>query len=136
MLVLLGGWRQRATWKGITSKSRSLVSISEKFLFACEKGFHLSCEKGPLIGHKVLGATMVINDGATHMTDSSEMSFKNATQQAFRNAFMQAYPIVLEPLMKVVVTAPTEFQGNVVAMMQKRNAVINDTEVGVDDFTA
>lgn len=111
-------------------------SISEKFLFACEKGFHLSCEKGPLIGHKVLGASMVINDGATHMTDSSEMSFKNATQQAFRNAFMQADPIVLEPLMKVVVTAPTEFQGNVVAMMQKRNAVINDTEVGVDDFTA
>ncbi|KEF63203.1 elongation factor G, mitochondrial [Exophiala aquamarina CBS 119918] len=111
-------------------------SISEKFLFACEKGFHLSCEKGPLIGHKVLGASMVINDGATHMTDSSEMSFKNATQQAFRNAFMQADPIVLEPLMKVVVTAPTEFQGNVVAMMQKRSAVINDTEVGVDDFTA
>lgn len=111
-------------------------AISEKFLFACEKGFHLSCEKGPLIGHKVLGASMVVNDGATHMTDSSEMSFKNATQQAFRNAFMQADPIVLEPLMKVVVTAPTEFQGNVVAMMQKRNAVINDTEVGVDDFTA
>ncbi|KAK5064342.1 Elongation factor G, mitochondrial [Exophiala bonariae] len=111
-------------------------SISEKFLFACEKGFHLSCEKGPLIGHKVLGAHMVINDGATHMTDSSEMSFKNATQQAFRNAFMQADPAVLEPLMKVVVTAPTEFQGNVVGMMQKRNAVINDTDVGVDDFTA
>lgn len=111
-------------------------SISEKFLFACEKGFHLSCEKGPLIGHKVIGASMVINDGATHMTDSSEMSFKNATQQAFRNAFMQADPVVLEPLMKVVVTAPTEFQGNVVAMMQKRSAVINDTDVGVDDFTA
>lgn len=111
-------------------------SISEKFLFACEKGFHLSCEKGPLIGHKVIGASMVINDGATHMTDSSEMSFKNATQQAFRSAFMQADPVVLEPLMKVVVTAPTEFQGNVVAMMQKRSAVINDTDVGVDDFTA
>ncbi|EXJ81438.1 elongation factor G, mitochondrial [Capronia epimyces CBS 606.96] len=110
-------------------------AISEKFLFACEKGFHLSCEKGPLIGHKVLGASMVVNDGATHMTDSSEMSFKNATQQAFRQAFMQADPIVLEPLMKTVVTAPTEFQGNVVGLLQKRNAVINDTEVGVDDFT-
>ena len=110
-------------------------SISEKFLFACEKGFHLSCERGPLIGHKVLGASMVINDGATHMTDSSEMAFKNATQQAFRSAFMQANPVVLEPLMKTVVTAPNEFQGGVVGMMQKRNAVINDTEVGVDDFT-
>jgi elongation factor G len=111
------------------------MSIDEKFLFACEKGFHIACEKGPLIGHKVLGTTMVINDGATHMTDSSEMAFKNATQQAFRKAFMEAQPIVLEPVMKTVVTAPTEFQGNVVALLQKRNAVISDSETQVDDFT-
>lgn len=110
-------------------------SISEKFLFACEKGFHAACEKGPLIGHKVLGTSMVINDGATHMTDSSEMAFKNATQQAFRKAFVEAHPVVLEPLMKTVVTAPVEFQGNVIGLLQKRNAVINDSEVGVDDFT-
>jgi elongation factor G len=42
---------------------------------------------------------------------------------------------VLEPLMKTVVTAPNEFQGNVVGLLNKRNAVIHDTEVGVDDFT-
>ena len=78
---------------------------------------------------------MIINDGATHMTDSSEMAFKIATQQAFRKAYMQSQPVILEPLMKTVVTAPTEFQGNVVGLLQKRNAVINDTEVGVDDFT-
>jgi elongation factor G len=110
-------------------------SISEKFLFACEKGFMAACEKGPLIGHRVLGASMVINDGATHMTDSSEQSFKNATQQAFRKAFMDGDPVVLEPLMKTVITAPNEFQGNVVGLLNKRNAVINDTEIGVDDFT-
>lgn len=110
-------------------------SISEKFLFACEKGFMAACEKGPLIGHRVLGASMVINDGATHMTDSSEQSFKNATQQAFRQAFMAGDPVVLEPLMKTVVTAPNEFQGNVVGLLNKRNAVITDTEVGVEDFT-
>lgn len=111
------------------------MSIDEKFLFACEKGFHLACEKGPLIGHKVLGSSMVINDGATHMTDSSEMAFKNATQQAFRKAFMEANPVVLEPVMKVVVTAPTEFQGNVVGLLQKRNATISDSETDVEDFT-
>jgi elongation factor G len=111
------------------------MSIDEKFLFACEKGFNLACEKGPLIGHKVLGTRMVINDGATHMTDSSEMAFKNATQQAFRKAFMEAQPAVLEPIMKTVVTAPVEFQGNVVALLQKRNAVISDSETQVDDFT-
>ena len=110
-------------------------SISEKFLFACEKGFNAACEKGPLIGHRVLGTSMVINDGATHMTDSSEMAFKNATQQAFRKAFMDASPVVLEPLMKTTVTAPNEFQGAVVGLLNKRNAVINDTETGVDDFT-
>lgn len=110
-------------------------SISEKFLFACEKGFMAACETGALIGHRVLGTSMVVNDGATHMTDSSEMSFKNATMQAFRKAFMEADPVVLEPLMKTVVTAPNEFQGNVVGLLNKRNAVINDTENGVDDFT-
>ncbi|KKK19504.1 hypothetical protein P175DRAFT_0458444 [Aspergillus ochraceoroseus IBT 24754] len=110
-------------------------SISEKFLFACEKGFNLACDKGPLIGHKVLGTRMVINDGATHMTDSSEMSFKNATQQAFRKAFMESNPSVLEPMMKTVVTAPSEFQGDVIALLNKRNATINDSEVGVDEFT-
>ncbi|KAE8152864.1 elongation factor G, mitochondrial [Aspergillus avenaceus] len=110
-------------------------SISEKFLFACEKGFHLACDKGPLIGHRVLGTKMVINDGATHMTDSSEMSFKNATQQAFRKAFMDSQPSVLEPMMKTVVTAPSEFQGDVIGLLNKRNATINDSEVGVDEFT-
>ena len=110
-------------------------SISEKFLFACDKGFQLSCQKGPLIGHKVLGTRMVVNDGATHMTDSSEMAFKNATQQAFRKAFAQARPQVLEPLMKTTITAPNEFQGNIVGLLNKRNALISDTEIGPEDFT-
>ncbi|KAK2623637.1 hypothetical protein QTJ16_006818 [Diplocarpon rosae] len=110
-------------------------SISEKFLYACEKGFLASCEKGPLIGHPVLGTSMVINDGATHMTDSSEMAFKHATQQAFRKAFKEARPQVLEPLMKTTVTAPNEFQGNIVGLLNKRNAIISDTEIGPEDFT-
>jgi elongation factor G len=89
---------------------------------------------GPLLGHKVLGTYMQINDGATHMTDSSELAFKNATQQAFRKAFQAAQPQVLEPLMKTVITAPNEFQGNIVGLLNKRNATINDTEIGPDDF--
>lgn len=110
-------------------------TISEKFLLACDKGFNQSCMTGPLLGHKVLGTYMQINDGATHMTDSSEMSFKNATQQAFRKAFLAAQPQVLEPLMKTVITAPNEFQGNIVGLLNKRNATINDTEIGPEDFT-
>jgi elongation factor G len=110
-------------------------SISEKFLFACEKGFHASCDKGPMLGHRVLGTRMVINDGATHMTDSSEMAFKIATQQAFRKCFKESQPQVLEPLMKITITAPNEFQGNIVGLLNKRNAIINDTEIGPEDFT-
>lgn len=110
-------------------------SISEKFLFACEKGFNMAVEQGPLLGSKVLGTAMVINDGAIHAVDSSEMSFKNATQQAFRKAFKLGAPQLLEPLMKTTVTAPNEFQGNVVGILNKRNAVINDTEIGPEDFT-
>lgn len=109
--------------------------ISEKFLSACDKGFQASCQKGPLVGHAVLGTKMVIYDGATHMTDSSEMAFKNATQQAFRKAFKAARPQVLEPLMKTTITAPVEFQGNIVALMNKRNAIISDSDVGPEDFT-
>jgi elongation factor G len=110
-------------------------SISEKFLYACEKGYITACDKGPLLGHKVLGASMVINDGATHMTDSSEMSFKIATQQAFRKAFMAAKPVVLEPLMRVSISAPNEFQGAIVGLMNKRNAVIEESDIGSDEFT-
>ena len=110
-------------------------SISDKFLYACDKGFKDSCAKGPLVGHRVLGTRMVINDGATHMTDSSENAFRIATQQAFRKTFAKARPQVLEPLMKTVITAPNEFQGNIVGLMNKRNSVINETEIGPEDFT-
>jgi elongation factor G len=104
-------------------------------LFACEKGFLESCEKGPLIGHPVLGAHMCINDGAIHITDSSENAFARATQQAFRKAFKEARPQVLEPLMTTTITAPNEFQGNIIGLLNKRNAVINETDIGPEDFT-
>lgn len=110
-------------------------AISEKFLYACDKGFKDSCAKGPLIGHPVLGTRMVINDGAIHMTDSSENAFRIATQQAFRKAFATSQPRVLEPLMKTTITAPNEFQGNVLSLMNKRNSLIHETEVGSEDFT-
>lgn len=109
--------------------------IPDKFISACAKGFEISCDKGPLLGHKVLGVRMVLNDGATHMTDSSDYAFSLATQMAFRKAFEGAGGQVLEPLMKTTITAPSEFQGSVLMLMNKRNATIHDTEVGHDDFT-
>ncbi|KKA26785.1 hypothetical protein TD95_003152 [Thielaviopsis punctulata] len=110
-------------------------AIPEKFISACGKGFELSCEKGPLLGHKVLGVKMVVNDGATHVTDSSDYAFSQATQFAFEKAFKESGGQVLEPLMKTTITAPNEFQGNVLMLLNKRNSTINDTEIGTEDFT-
>jgi elongation factor G len=53
---------------------------------------------------------------------------------AFRKAFPEAGGQVLEPLMKTTITAPNEFQGNILMLMNKRNATINDTEIGSEDF--
>lgn len=108
--------------------------IPDKFLSACSKGFELACEKGPLLGHHVIGSKMIINDGQTHVTDSSDYAFNLATQMAFRKAFPEAGGQVLEPLMKTTITAPNEFQGNILMLMNKRNATINDTEIGSEDF--
>ncbi|CCC72011.1 hypothetical protein NCAS_0J00310 [Naumovozyma castellii] len=109
--------------------------IPEKYLAACSKGFEDACEKGPLIGHKVLNVKMLINDGAIHAVDSNELSFKTATMGAFREAFLKAEPVILEPIMTVTVTSPNEFQGNVIGLLNKLQAVIQDTDNGHDEFT-
>lgn len=109
--------------------------ISEKYLFACQKGFEDSLEKGPLIGHKVLGVHMHINDGQLHMVDSSELSFRLATHGAFKQAFLKANPVILEPIMTVEVSAPNEFQGSVVGLLNKLGGMIMDTANGQDEFT-
>ncbi|KAI1393026.1 translation elongation factor G [Hypoxylon trugodes] len=109
-------------------------SIPDKFISACGKGFELACEKGPLLGHKVIGARMIVNDGATHVTDSSDYAFSLAAQMAFRKVFPEAGGQVLEPLMKTTIMAPNEFQGNILMLMNKRNATIIDTDIGAEDF--
>ncbi|KAK4152531.1 mitochondrial elongation factor g 1-like protein [Chaetomidium leptoderma] len=109
-------------------------NIPDKYLSACGKGFEEACVKGPLLGHKVIGAHLIITDGATHVTDSSDYAFNLATQMAFRKAFPEAGGAVLEPLMKTTITAPSEFQGNILMLMNKRGSIV-DTEVGADEFT-
>uniref|UniRef100_A0A060SXB9 Elongation factor G, mitochondrial n=1 Tax=Blastobotrys adeninivorans TaxID=409370 RepID=A0A060SXB9_BLAAD len=109
--------------------------ISEKFLAACARGFEEATEKGPLIGHKVLGVSMLINDGQVHVVDSNELSFKTATIAAFKEAFVKAQPVILEPIMDVSVTAPSEFQSSVIGLLNKRGATIADSDIGTEEFT-
>ena len=103
-------------------------SIPREFIPACDKGFQEAVKKGSLIGFPVVGVRVVINDGAFHAVDSSEMAFKTAAIMGFREGYAAAKPIILEPMMKVEVQAPEEFQGSVVGQLNQRRGTIMSTE--------
>jgi elongation factor G len=102
-------------------------AIPREFISACDKGFQEAVKKGSLIGFPVVGVRCVINDGAFHAVDSSEQAFKTAAIMGFREGYAAAKPVVLEPIMKVEVEAPTEFQGSVVGQVNQRRGVILET---------
>jgi len=108
-------------------------SIPTEYIPAVDKGFQSCLIKGKLIGFPVLGMTITVNDGKSHSVDSSEMAFAQAAKGAFRQAYMKAKPVVLEPIMKVSVEGPSEFQGNVMGSInQQRGMIISNTEDGAD----
>lgn len=107
-------------------------AIPTEYISACEKGFWESTTKGAIIGHPVVGARMVINDGASHVVDSNEYSFRTATMHGFRQAVQKSKPIILEPIMKVSITVPLEFQGAVMGTVNKRKGLIVDTDTQDD----
>jgi elongation factor G len=103
-------------------------SIPREFIPACDKGFQEAIKKGSLIGFPVVGVRCVVNDGAFHAVDSSEMAFKTAAIMGFREGYAAAKPVILEPLMKVEVQAPEDFQGSVVGQLNQRRGTILSTE--------
>ncbi|KAI9250035.1 translation elongation factor G [Sporodiniella umbellata] len=127
--------RDEETGKDIAFDNRVIGgNIPTNFIPACEKGFNDGLEKGPLIGHPVNGVRMVLEDGAAHAVDSSELAFRIATKNAFQDAFAKAKPAILEPIMNVAITAPIEFQGTVIGGLNKRKGTIVDTEIQEDYF--
>lgn len=111
-------------------------SIPREFIPACDKGFQEAVKKGSLIGFPVVGLRVVINDGAFHAVDSSEMAFKTAAIMGFREGYAAAKPIILEPIMKVEVTAPEDFQGSVVGQLNQRRGTIMETGTAEGYVTA
>jgi elongation factor G len=103
-------------------------AIPREFIPAVEKGFREALKKGSLIGFPVTGVRYVINDGASHAVDSSEQAFKTAALMAFREGYEEAKPVILEPIMKVEVQAPEDFQGSVVGQLNQRRGTILSTE--------
>ena len=121
------------------------------------QGFIEALEKGALSGNPVTGCRFVLEDGAYHAVDSSELAFRLTAIGAFREAYRTASPVILEPIMKVEVVAPVEFQstsyhhhmmaslavnvlraypGAVIGSLNKRRGLIIDNEVREDEFTA
>ncbi|MFP4302165.1 MAG: elongation factor G [Spirochaetaceae bacterium] len=98
--------------------------IPNEYIPAVDKGFKTAMEKGTLIGFPIVRVKATINDGSTHPVDSSEQAFQTAGIGAFRQAYDRAKPIALEPIMKVVVEGPTEFQGNIFASINQRRGII------------
>jgi elongation factor G len=99
-------------------------SIPTQFIAACEKGFKNCLQKGPKMEYPVTGIRVVINDGASHSVDSSDMAFQAAARGAFRQGYAKAKPVILEPIMKVVVETPTDFQGAVMSTLNQRRGMI------------
>ncbi|MCF7927777.1 MAG: elongation factor G [Spirochaetales bacterium] len=105
--------------------------IPREYIPACDAGFKKGMEKGALIGFPIVGVRVVVNDGSTHAVDSSEMAFQAAAFGAFREVYKKAGPILLEPIMKVSVDGPNEFQGNIYAgLNQRRGVIVSSNEDG------
>jgi elongation factor G len=104
-------------------------SVPIEFIPSVEKGFKAMIPKGRLIGFPVINLRVVLNDGAAHSVDSSDNAFQAAARGAFRTVYPQARPIVLEPIMKLGVEGPVEFQGAIIkTIMQRRGVIIGTTE--------
>ncbi len=104
-------------------------AVPTEYIPSVEKGFQQMMAKGRLIGFPVIGMRVVLNDGQAHSVDSSDMAFQAAARGAFREVYGKAKPIILEPVMKLAVEGPSEFQGAVIkTIMQRRGNVIGTTE--------
>lgn len=104
-------------------------AIPNEYIPSCDKGFQAAMKKGSQIGFPVIGVRVCINDGAWHPVDSSDMAFQTAAIGAFREAYEKARPAILEPIMKVEVEGPSEFQGNIFGSInQRRGIIVSSTE--------
>ena len=102
-------------------------SIPREFISSCDKGFQKSLAKGTLAGAPITGVRVTINDGASHAVDSSDVAFQLAAVGAFKEGYHKAAPVILEPIMKVAVEGPSEFQGAVMGSLNQRRGIIVGT---------
>lgn len=101
--------------------------IPKEFIPAVDEGMQEQMKKGPLIGFPIVGVKVTLSDGAYHDVDSSYLAFKIAAMAALREVYPKAQPTALEPIMKLEVTAPEEFQGALMGGINQRRGMIQGT---------
>ena len=99
-------------------------SIPSEHIGACEKGFKDVMEKGPLAAFPMVNIKVTLNEGKYHDVDSSDLAYQLASRYAMRQAVAKANPVLLEPVMKVEVETPSEYQGSVIGDLSSRRGVI------------
>ena len=102
--------------------------IPREYIPSVEKGFRMSMEKGPIAGFPIVGVKATLADGSYHDVDSSDMAFQLCARTGFREAFLKTKPVLLEPIMKIEVEVPADFQGPVTGELNKRRGLIVSTE--------
>jgi elongation factor G len=99
-------------------------AIPKEFIPAVDQGIQGAMMAGVLAGYPVVDTKVTLYDGSFHEVDSSELAFKIAGSMAFKEAMQKADPVILEPIMKVTVTVPEEYMGDVIGDLNSRRGMI------------
>ena len=112
--------------------------IPKEYIPAVDQGIQGAMLNGVLAGYNVVDVKVTLYDGSYHEVDSSEMAFKIAGSMAFKEAMRKADPVLLEPIMKVVVTVPEEYMGDVIGDINSRRGMMQGMEAvaGAQQITA
>lgn len=112
------------------------MNIPKNYIPAIEKGFLEACDRGFITGHKMCGLRFILEDGASHDVDSSELAFRLCAIGATRAAFEKASPYLLEPIMAVEVVAPVETHRAILTTLNRRRGITTDvTGMSTEIFT-
>jgi len=104
-------------------------AIPKEYIPAVNQGIQGAMQAGVVAGYEVVDIKVTLYDGKFHEVDSSEMAFKICGSMAFKEATQKAHPILLEPIMKVVVTAPENYMGDVIGDLNSRRGQIITTDI-------
>jgi len=112
--------------------------IPKQYVPSIEKGMRESLIKGPIAEYPVVLTKVVIDDGSYHDVDSSDRAFQTCARDCFRTIFPEAKPVLLEPIMKVEIEVPENFQGTVTGDITSRRGIITGSEMrdGIAAITA